>query len=95
MQTHNVLYAPKGNHIHEEDVFTEDEDVDISKVWIFASVSLSCTTDSQAYLRVECQTVNRLPQTRAIFFSFKTYLFPIAEVKAEDSGRRWLTPLRG
>ena len=39
-----------------------------------------------ARFRVECQTLTRLPQTRGVLFSFKTYLFPIRDIKAEGMG---------
>ncbi|EFW99695.1 hypothetical protein CMQ_13 [Grosmannia clavigera kw1407] len=70
VQTHSDLFIPKGNHIVEGDVFTEDEEIDITK----------------SHMRVECQTVTRLPKTGIVLFSFKTYLFPIAEIKAEGLG---------
>ncbi|KAI9745387.1 MAG: hypothetical protein M1818_000921 [Claussenomyces sp. TS43310] len=37
-------------------------------------------------LRCERQVLHRLPDTKALLFSFKTYLYPIASVKAEGSG---------
>lgn len=35
---------------------------------------------------MELQTLTRLPQTNAILFSFKTYMYPLSEIKAEGSG---------
>lgn len=37
-------------------------------------------------MRVELQTLTRLPQTRFVMFSFKTYLYPLEAVKEEGSG---------
>jgi hypothetical protein len=34
-------------------------------------------------LRVELQTGSRLPKTGAIMFSFKTYTYPLEDIKAE------------
>lgn len=47
-----------------------DEEVDIDK----------------ARLRVELQSLSRLAQTSAVLFSFKSYLYPLMEVKAEGMG---------
>ncbi|RDA91119.1 hypothetical protein CP533_6689 [Ophiocordyceps camponoti-saundersi (nom. inval.)] len=38
------------------------------------------------FLRVELQTLTRLPLTRDILFSFKTYLYPLKEIKDEGLG---------
>lgn len=35
---------------------------------------------------MELQTLTRLPRTRSILFSFKTYLYPLGEIKAEGLG---------
>lgn len=43
-------------------------------------------TAHQARLRVECQTLSRLPHTDTVLFSFKTYLFAIKDIKAEGHG---------
>lgn len=37
-------------------------------------------------MRTERQVVHRLPRTKAVLFSFKTYLYPIREVKEEGLG---------
>ncbi|KAK8019980.1 hypothetical protein PG990_005118 [Apiospora arundinis] len=64
------LYNVSGNHINKGDVYQEDIDVDISK----------------AQIRVELQTLTRLPKTQAILFSFKTYIYPVTDIKAEGLG---------
>lgn len=35
---------------------------------------------------MELQTLTRLPQTRSILFSFKTYLYPVKDLKDEGIG---------
>lgn len=70
MTTQPDLFNSKGNHIHEGDDVSENQDVDMDK----------------AALRVEFQALSRLPKTKAILFSFKTYLYPIREVKDEGLG---------
>ncbi|GLI78784.1 hypothetical protein PoHVEF18_007105 [Penicillium ochrochloron] len=39
-----------------------------------------------ARVRVERQFLHRLPQTRALLFSFKTLLYPLSEIKEEGLG---------
>ncbi|RSM03306.1 hypothetical protein CEP52_007486 [Fusarium oligoseptatum] len=70
VQTHGDLINTSGNHIKEGDEFVADEEIDCSK----------------AHLRIELQTLTRLPQTRFVLFSFKTYLYPLKDVKEEGSG---------
>lgn len=67
-----ILFNCKSNHVHEEDLdqIVRDEDIDISK----------------ARLRCELQTLSRLPETRAILFSFKTHLYTLEEIKSEGLG---------
>ncbi|KAK8050122.1 hypothetical protein PG994_011852 [Apiospora phragmitis] len=64
------LFVVSGNHINKGDAYEEGMDVDISK----------------AQIRVELQTLTRLPKTQAILFSFKTYLYPVTDIKAEGLG---------
>lgn len=40
----------------------------------------------KTYFRVELQTLTRLPRTRHVLFSFKTYLYPLREIKEEGMG---------
>jgi hypothetical protein len=42
--------------------------------------------NSQTYLRCERQILWRLPQTKALVFNFKTYLYPIQDIKDEGLG---------
>ncbi|RSL77801.1 hypothetical protein CEP51_008746 [Fusarium floridanum] len=70
VQTHGDLINTSGNHIKDGDEFVTDEEIDCSK----------------AHLRIELQTLTRLPQTRFVLFSFKTYLYPLKDVKEEGSG---------
>lgn len=37
-------------------------------------------------MRVELQTLSRLPRTKAILFSFKTHLYTLEEIKTEGLG---------
>lgn len=49
----------------------------------------------QTFLRVELQTLTRLPRTGAILFGFKTYLYPIQEIKDEGSGPQLADAIEG
>ncbi|KAI1098438.1 hypothetical protein F4804DRAFT_324758 [Jackrogersella minutella] len=68
--TNPQLFNVSGNHVNEGDQVEENMEVDIEKT----------------YMRVELQTSTRLPNTRAIVFSFKTYMYSIKEIKAEGLG---------
>ncbi|CAN8099693.1 unnamed protein product [Discula destructiva] len=67
-----ILFNCGSNHVHADDLedITKDEEIDIGK----------------ARMRVELQTLSRLPKTGAIMFSFKTFLYTIEEIKAEGLG---------
>jgi len=41
---------------------------------------------NNTYLRSERQMLHRLPKTKALVFSFKTYLYPLKEIKEEGLG---------
>ena len=49
----------------------------------------------QANVRMELQTLTRLPLTRAILFSFKTILCPISQIKDEGLGPRLADAIEG
>ncbi|KPI40378.1 uncharacterized protein AB675_7531 [Cyphellophora attinorum] len=71
--THNTeLYAAGSdtNHSHEGDEVEELKEIDLEKT----------------FLRTERQTLQRLPKSKAIVFSFKTYLYPISQIRDEGSG---------
>ncbi|OTA55431.1 hypothetical protein K449DRAFT_376509 [Hypoxylon sp. EC38] len=68
--TNSELFNVSGNHVNEGDQVEEDIQVDIKETRV----------------RMELQTLTRMPKTRAILFSFKTYLYPIQDIKAEGLG---------
>ncbi|KAK3983840.1 hypothetical protein QBC44DRAFT_375826 [Cladorrhinum sp. PSN332] len=72
IQTHSNLYAPSGNHVHANEEYTEllPHEVEIS----------------ETRLRVELQSLMRLPETKALVFSFKTFLYPLEDIKKEEEG---------
>jgi hypothetical protein len=74
--------ASKGStHAHDGDEVIElkSEDLDVEK----------------AFLRCERQTLFRLPESKAIVFSFKTYLYPLKEVKEEGNGEALAEAIEG
>ncbi|KAH9897373.1 hypothetical protein F4778DRAFT_793459 [Xylariomycetidae sp. FL2044] len=68
--THDELFNLASNHVKAGDEIEQDQEVDITKT----------------HVRMELQTLTRLPQTRALLFSFKTYLYPLREIKQEGLG---------
>lgn len=54
--------------------------------YIWEILSLTNVEKSQANLRCELQSLTRLPESKFVLFCFKTYLFPLSELKAEGSG---------
>ncbi|KAH8881324.1 hypothetical protein GQ53DRAFT_702566 [Thozetella sp. PMI_491] len=68
--TKPVLFSPDFNHVSSDEVVNEDENIDMEKT----------------RLRIELQTLTRLPETKALLFSFKTYMYPVKEIKDEGLG---------
>ncbi|KAH7312696.1 hypothetical protein B0I35DRAFT_60549 [Stachybotrys elegans] len=79
IQTHPNMFAGEGKHPTESDAKYDDMAIDIE----------------QTYYRTELQALSRLPKTRAILFSFKTYLTPMTDIKAEGSGEQLADAIEG
>lgn len=79
ISTQNKLFTPSGLHTYDGDKVRADEEVDIEQV----------------RLRVELQTLTRLPKTRAVSFTFKTYLYPLKEIKDEGLGPDLVVAIEG
>lgn len=79
--THSRLHVLTGNHMTEEEHAggVEDEEIDMS----------------QTVLRCERQTLHRLPSTKALVFAFKTYTYPIKELRDEGSGEQLAEAIEG
>ncbi|KAL2019371.1 hypothetical protein VTK56DRAFT_9751 [Thermocarpiscus australiensis] len=82
VQTHPDLFAPppSGNHVHLGDAVEEEQ----GRIEVDA-----------ARFRVELQTLTRLPETGAILFSFKTYMYPLEDIKAEGLGPQLAEAIEG
>jgi len=77
--THDRLYAASGGNHLYSGDDIPEEEIDISNV----------------YLRCERQTLHRLPRTKALVFAFKTYMYPIAEIKEEGLGEELAQAIDG
>lgn len=75
------LYAAGSDttHAHEGDEVRELEEIDVEKT----------------FLRCERQTLHRLPTSQALVFAFKTYLYPLSEIKEEGLGEELATAIDG
>ncbi|KAM5360210.1 hypothetical protein ACJZ2D_013920 [Fusarium nematophilum] len=50
---------------------------------------------TNTHLRIELQTLSRLPKTHSVLFSFKTYLYPLQEIKDEGLGEEFAAAIEG
>lgn len=71
IQSHPHLYAPDLNHAGEEDVIEsiDPETLDFNNV----------------FLRVERQCLLRLPRTKSILFTIRTYATPLSDIREEEN----------
>jgi hypothetical protein len=78
--TNDTLFNLAGNHMGEEESVDETwDDIDLART----------------VLRCERQTLHRLPRTGAILFAFKTYVYPIRELRDEGSGEELASAIEG
>ncbi|KIX03354.1 uncharacterized protein Z518_06906 [Rhinocladiella mackenziei CBS 650.93] len=79
--TNTELYAAGAGttHAHEGDHVEELDTIDVDKTFV----------------RSERQTLHRLPKSKALVFAFKTYLYPISQIKEEGSGEELATAIDG
>jgi hypothetical protein len=71
ISTSGDLFCVAGNHTTSEELEERGkEDIDLRT----------------SFLRCERQTLHRLPRSRALVFAFKTYQYPIQELRDEGSG---------
>ena len=71
--------GPGTNHAHEGDKVEEMEEIDADKT----------------FLRCERQTLHRLPKSQGMVFAFKTYLYPIKDIKEEGKGEELAEAIDG
>lgn len=77
ISTSGELFCVKGNHATREELELEGKEGKGST----EHVNLRTT-----YLRCERQTLHRLPSSKAVVFAFKTYQYPISELRGDGSG---------
>lgn len=80
--TNPEVFSPSGNHFYagdeegsktEKEMEVEHEQHDVGE------------NGEKAWVRCEAQMLHRLPQTKALVFSFKTYMYPLAQIKEEGA----------
>ncbi|VVT46558.1 uncharacterized protein SAPINGB_P001273 [Magnusiomyces paraingens] len=85
VQTHTDLYAPESNHPAPGEMLCDPEDepddFDYSLLGIDAE-KLDFTNG--VFLRCERQCLLRLPQTKALLFTIRTYLTPLAQIRNQE-----------
>jgi hypothetical protein len=82
LTTNTELYAgDQDNHAYGDKVVTEMKDSDLIV--------------DNTVLRCERQTLHRLPKSKAIVFAFKTYQYPISQIKAEGQGEELAQAIDG
>jgi hypothetical protein len=95
--TEDNLAAVESIHLYENDGEPGEKEIDFEKVRSNHLVLPSQGTNSvsQTLMRVERQFLHRLPRSRAIVFSLKTYLYPVSQIKAEGQGEALATAIEG
>lgn len=96
--TNPDLYREAGNHLYADNG-SDDQELDLEvdsqgKTLNLNSANLLKEIEQQrkdvriedCRLRAERQTLHRLPRSGALVFAFKTYTYPLHEIKAEGSG---------
>lgn len=81
IQTHTQLYAPALNHA--------DDNVELKPL------ALADLDFDKVFLRVERQILTRLPVSKALIFTIRTYATPLTQVKAEGLGPDLATAIDG
>ena len=82
ISTTDDLFCVSGNHATAEEL-AELANNSIEKNKSNAKEHIDLRT---TFLRSERQTLHRLPKSQAVVFAFKTYQYPIAELRDEGSG---------
>ncbi|KAH6608332.1 hypothetical protein Trco_001678 [Trichoderma cornu-damae] len=79
IQTHTDLFHYDRHDKPASDAPLAAEEIDMNK----------------AHARIELQTLSRLPKSRAVLFSFKTYLYPLRDLKEEGLGPQVADAIEG
>lgn len=79
-----MLYNSEQHLTPEAAAQRPDAEIDMAKV---CPKSIKGRADDlQTNLRIELQTLTRLPSTSSLVFSFKTYMYPVDDIKKEGLG---------
>jgi len=107
ISTNDKLYSQGGNHMYEDgSTHTVSETTSRGgneKTLDTESPDLDAIIEEQkkdvkvedCRLRCERQTLHRLPDSNALVFMFKTYQYPLADVKADGDGPELAEAIRG
>lgn len=82
VQAHTNLYSPDENHVHDEESEIKPlsmQDLDFTKV----------------LFRSERQILTRLPKTRHLLFTTRTYTAPLTQIKQEGKGPDLIGAIQG
>nr|POF13098.1 hypothetical protein CFP56_10246 [Quercus suber] len=95
ISTDDVLFKETGNHFYSSSsssscagAAADDEDEEMQRQR--AAVEIAACR-----LRCERQTLHRLPRSRALVFAFKTYMYPLDEVKRDGDGEALALAIEG
>ncbi|PSS12800.1 hypothetical protein M430DRAFT_124428 [Amorphotheca resinae ATCC 22711] len=84
-----TLFTPSGTHLYTDSPLPPPLPLSPS------SPSSPPIDINQTHLRCERQILHRLPQTKALVFSFKTYMYPIRQIKEEGLGEELAEAIDG
>lgn len=105
--TDSRLFAEGGNHLYEngttesdhdrgqEQEHPEEVDLDDEKLQADIDRQKAEVVIEDCRLRSERQTLFRLPKTKALVFSFKTYQYLLSDVKKEGYGEELARAMEG
>lgn len=84
--TDDTLFCLKGNHFAQDGEEVKQEVIERQRKELKVE---------ECRLRTERQTLHRLEQTQGLCFAFKTYLYPLEEIKREGLGEDMAIAVEG
>lgn len=84
VSTSGELFCVRGNHGSAEEMQKKEESGQKEEI------DLRTT-----FLRCERQTLHRLPKTKALVFAFKTYQYPIEQIRGEECAEAFCQAIDG
>ncbi|KAF7187963.1 hypothetical protein HII31_10863 [Pseudocercospora fuligena] len=103
--TNSLLFSEGGNHLYDTGKTTEEVGDDYGKEEVMKQEKLDMQAQIDAQkatvaiencrLRSERQTLFRLPRSKAVVFSFKTYQYLLEDMKKEGYGEQLAEAIEG